>query len=166
MITYLTQYKNIRKLAEEISISNNDLHPFSLSERNPLAEFINVLAEVRRVARQLEADRKMAMSRAPYLLRELYEKLMIISGNITSNPHVFFADESVVGTLADDYAEDTVTSFPSTPSTAQNCKDRDEARATLLRSGNANQLTVQVALCGKNRLGALCNPVSNAAALW
>jgi len=66
-------------VAEELKISSEELRTLSEDQQDVLAEFITVLAEVRRVARQLEADRKVTTSRAPRLLRELHETLMIMA---------------------------------------------------------------------------------------
>lgn len=49
-----------------------------------MAEFIAVLSEVRRVARELEADSKMTMSRAPRLIAELFETLLVMAGALTT----------------------------------------------------------------------------------
>lgn len=45
-------------------------------------QFIVILKEVRRVARYLDADRKVKMSKAPRYLRELYNMLHIMSGSV------------------------------------------------------------------------------------
>ena len=52
---------------------------------NLFAEFVIVLAEVRRVVRQLEADLELKLSRTPRLLRELSETLSIMVGEMTQN---------------------------------------------------------------------------------
>ena len=62
-------------------------------ERDRLAEIITVLAEVRRVARQLEADRKVTMSRGPRILSELYETLLVMYGDMTVSITSFYEEE-------------------------------------------------------------------------
>ena len=52
---------------------------------NLFAEFVIVLAEVRRVVRQLEADLELKLSRTPRLSRELSETLSIMVGEMTQN---------------------------------------------------------------------------------
>lgn len=62
----------IETIASKRNIPNSGLPRMSLEQQILLAEFFTVLSEVRRVARQFEADRKVEMSRASRLLRELY----------------------------------------------------------------------------------------------
>lgn len=59
-----SQIKTIESVAEELNISGNDLPLLSENQANILAEFITVLAEVRRVTSQLEADIEVNLSRA------------------------------------------------------------------------------------------------------
>ena len=72
MSAYLSRLENSTAVNEELSIDPSQLPSLSAEQQDILAEFITVLAGVRRVARQLEADRKVTMSRAPRLLRELH----------------------------------------------------------------------------------------------
>lgn len=82
MWTYLSRYDNIISDAEEVNVLAARLPRVSLNELNNLEEFIAAL-QVRRVARQLEADRKVTISRAPRITRELYETLLIMAGNLS-----------------------------------------------------------------------------------
>ena len=68
MYTYITQFNNICKVAEELNVASDDLPPMRREERSILADIMYVLAEIRRVARQLEADRAVTMSRTPRLI--------------------------------------------------------------------------------------------------
>lgn len=78
MLTFLTRYNDILSLAEEMSVPSSQIPKLSVDHKNTMAEFIVVLGEVRRVYRQLEAHRKVTMSRTPRLLRELYETLCVL----------------------------------------------------------------------------------------
>ena len=119
MLTYLTEYDNIFKVKDEFSISEEDLPSLSLDERNTLAEFVTVLAEVRRVARQFEADRELTMSRAPRLLRELSETISIIAGEMTQNFESHYSPvDQLDHLLCSDDATDSNLSVPKIPSTA------------------------------------------------
>lgn len=60
------------KVSAELDIDPTDISPLSADQKNTLAEFITVLEEAQQVALTLEADKKVTMSRAPRLLRELY----------------------------------------------------------------------------------------------
>lgn len=55
----------IAKVAEDLRIYITQLPHLSEEEENTLAEFLMVLADVRRVARLFEADRKVLLSRSP-----------------------------------------------------------------------------------------------------
>lgn len=58
-------------------------------------------AEVRRVARQLEADRKVTLSGAPRLLRDLHETMMIMASAIMP-PDVMENTKSVLAITFED----------------------------------------------------------------
>lgn len=76
---YLCRVYNILKVSEELEIILEYLPTLSEDQQDFLVEFITVLGKVRRVARELEADHKPTMSRAPRLIRELNEMLMIMA---------------------------------------------------------------------------------------
>lgn len=57
MLTYITEHDNIVKVTEEFGIGESDVLSMNEGQRVSLADIITVLDEVRRVARQLEADR-------------------------------------------------------------------------------------------------------------
>ncbi|CAN8064259.1 unnamed protein product [Agarophyton chilense] len=82
MSVYLRRINIISSVVAELNVSRNDVSSQSVHQQKTLAEFLRVLAELRRVARQLEADKKVLMSRAPRLLRELYQTFLEISGDI------------------------------------------------------------------------------------
>lgn len=65
MLTYITEVNNIAAICNELDLSSDDVPQMKDVQKNTFAEIIYVLAEVRRVARLLEADRKVAMSRSP-----------------------------------------------------------------------------------------------------
>lgn len=54
------------------------------NEFGPVAECISVLREVRRVARLLEADKRVAGSRVPRLMKELNDTLLIMASHRSS----------------------------------------------------------------------------------
>lgn len=74
-MTYIIEVGNISAVACVIDITRDDIYPMIQDKQNTLAEIIRVLAEVGKVASQLDADRRVITSRAPRLVRELYEIL-------------------------------------------------------------------------------------------
>lgn len=76
MLTYITECDNLVKVTEELGIGEGDVPSMNQGQRDTLAEIITVLAEVRRVSYQLEADRRVIMS------RDLYEALLVLSAAI------------------------------------------------------------------------------------
>lgn len=62
MLTHLSQLKNIEKIATEFSIPSSYVPILTPEQQNTLAQIIYFLVEVRRVARELEADRKVTLS--------------------------------------------------------------------------------------------------------
>ena len=82
LYTYKTKIDNTCKVAEELNLASDDLFSMSRDERKVLADITFVLAEIRRVARHLEADRAVTMSRTPRLIPELYKTLMVMSGKM------------------------------------------------------------------------------------
>lgn len=97
-------------------------------QHNTLAELILVLAEVRRVARQLEADQKVTMSRSPRLLRELLETLQVMAGERTVQSASFYSCHSSENTPDNDSEDDLPKTFRDVLSLAEHCAERDEAR--------------------------------------
>lgn len=168
MLNYITEFDNICKVAEELDISSDDLPSMNREELNVLADVIHVLAEVRRVARQLEADRAVTMSRTPRLIRELYETLMVMSGKMTSSDEQFFNETNGSGTL-DTSAGSSVSSnvpSPSIPSTADHCKERDQARSHPIAKRVAQDLAEAIAERVSDRLGFIWSPVDARIANW
>ena len=84
MLAYLSRTDNISAVVHELDISSEQVPSLSEDQKDLLAEFVHVLADIRRVARQLEADKKVTLSRAPRLLHELYETLLIMAGEMSS----------------------------------------------------------------------------------
>lgn len=72
-------------MENEIAVDTEKLPRLVGDQKNILEEFIVVLEEVRRVASLIEADREVEMSRAPRLLLELYETLMVMEGKMRVN---------------------------------------------------------------------------------
>lgn len=82
MLMYLTGTESFQKIDEEYSDSAVYI-PVSRADRLDIfSEFRHVLEVVSPVARQLEADWRVTVSRATHLVRELVETLLIISGSV------------------------------------------------------------------------------------
>lgn len=79
MKTYFTHLYNIIEVCTRFRILPSAFHPLSEVKQNTVDEYIMVLGEVCRVARELEGERKVTMSRAPRLPRELHETLLIMA---------------------------------------------------------------------------------------
>lgn len=64
--------------------------PFIFEEYDEecVAECMHIIQEVLRVARELEAERRVSGSRVPRLLRELYETLDLFARNRTARPEL------------------------------------------------------------------------------
>lgn len=91
-----------------------------------------VLCEVRRVARQLEADRNFTMSRAPQLLRELHETLVTVVGDMLPAGNSGGGSGSTWNIFEDDDDVLEVHAFPKYPRTAAADMQRNEARVVTL----------------------------------
>ena len=79
MLVYLCRSDTLSKVAQKLGISETDLRLLSSDDIESMSQIVVVLAEVRRVARELESDRRVTMSRTPRYLHELYETLMVMS---------------------------------------------------------------------------------------
>lgn len=79
----------ILRVADEIEITSEDLPSMKKVELNILADIIHMLDEVRPVARKPEANKALKMSRTPRHLRELYETLLVMAGNMTPSKECF-----------------------------------------------------------------------------
>lgn len=75
--------KNIPDVANDILIDTEKLPQLIGDQKNTLAEFVYVLEEVTRVARLLEADREVNISRAPRILLKLQETLVVMAGKFS-----------------------------------------------------------------------------------
>lgn len=93
MLTCLTDFDHIPAVKNEIKIDDDSLPPLTPDDLGTLAEVLKVLAEVRRVARQLEADQKLILSRSLRLFRELYETLRIMGYDMDHNTSKYFHNE-------------------------------------------------------------------------
>lgn len=169
MVTYLTELDHISAVTEELSIDADAVPSLTVNEQNTLAEFIKVLAEVRRVARQLEADRKVTMSRAPRVLRELHETLCIMGENMERSTTQYFQNTPPTSALGSDRvtAVDTgISSFRSIQSTANHCQKRDEARSERLHKQSARKLALELAEKIEERFGSVWRPVDSSILEW
>lgn len=165
MTTYLTRLNDIDHVKKTLDITDMELPSLSSSQQNTLAEFIIVLGEVRRVARQLEADKYVTLSRAPRILRELYETLLILSGNMSVS--TFNGEDVDARILLDDLSDiSTETALPCRQSTAQYDQERDYVRSMTLQKSTAKELAVKIACNIERRLGKLWKPVEEHVALW
>lgn len=86
----ITEVGNIGKVAAELPIDSSDLTAITDEQKNLVAVIILVLAEVPRIAAQLEADRKVTISRNGRLLRELYEDLLFMAGKVTVSSRIYY----------------------------------------------------------------------------
>lgn len=163
--SYLSCYDEIMAVAGELEVPSSRLRRLSTDELNTIAEFVTVLNEIRRVARQLEADRKVTMSRAPRILRELYETLLIMCGEMGYNEPGFFSDNGD-GDLAAEDQEDVAQSHASIASIATADQERDDSRKVRLIKVHARKLAREFAQAIQRRLGHVWSQVSSSAAMW
>ena len=124
------------------------------------------MTDFRRVARQLEADQKLTMSRTPRVLHELVETLLIISGEMNASSASNFAEETTSGTIIVDHNKYCAVSMPCIPSVAEHCKTRDSVRFVALRNVHAHKMSIKLSERFKYRLGHLWKPVTSTAATW
>lgn len=122
MLTYITEVENIAKVAAEMSIDSSDWPTIIEEQKNLLAEFILVLAEVRRIARQLEADHKVKMSQVARLQRKLYETLLVMAGEVTVSSRMYHStagDDEIPENITLPMSQNSTT-HPAVPSSANN----------------------------------------------
>eukprot|EP00178_Gracilaria_changii_P018359 TRINITY_DN5240_c0_g1_i1.p1 TRINITY_DN5240_c0_g1~~TRINITY_DN5240_c0_g1_i1.p1 ORF type:complete len:324 (-),score=45.96 TRINITY_DN5240_c0_g1_i1:1162-2133(-) len=166
MSVYLCRINTINAVVQQLNISSEDIPSLTTKQQDVLAEFVSVLAEVRRVARQLEADRKVTMSRAPRLLRELYETLLIIAGDMLPSNSAA-VEQPLGGALLDE--EDSILdvyALPCRPISANADRERDEARNIRLRETHPKALAIKLADRIQHRLGDLWKKVDVESAMW
>lgn len=130
-----------------------------------MAEFIKILSEVRRVARQLEADRKVTISRPPRLLRELYETLLIIASEMTHTRASYYDAQPVAVLNALDTASGR-SSQACIPSVAISDVEREATRKIRLTKRAAKDLAVKLADRLNHRLGHIWKQIDEETALW
>lgn len=137
-------------------------------QKNLLAEFSFGLVEVRRVTRQLEADRTVTMSRALRLLRDPCETMPIMTGEITVCPHIYYSSASHDITPGNSTlpVSGKSTSVPSIPSSANHCKLRDKAPSKPLLKSLVRQLASKIADSIKGRFGAVWEPIDEGLVIW
>ena len=68
MSIYFCCLHNIYAVAQELNIDSDNMSAYFEDQQDVYTGFVTVLAEVRRVARQMEADRTVTILRAPRLL--------------------------------------------------------------------------------------------------
>lgn len=169
MLNYLTQIHSISAVKEELEIPDSDVPPLTTEKQNTLAEIITVLAEVRRVARQLEADQKVTLSRAPRLLLELCESLKVLGGSMSVSTKSFYDSSSstVCSQLDhDDEVDGHKQTTPCIPSSADHCKCRNEVRDIHLKRRHARDLALELAQRIEDRFGCLWRPVDDRVINW
>lgn len=169
MLTYLTDFDHVSAVKEEMEIDDDALPTLTPDELVILAEFVKVLAEVRRVARQLEADQKVSMSRSLRLLRELYETLRIMADDMEHNTTKYFrnsADSGCLNAATAGLNNGVASSFRSIQSSAKHCEHRDDARSERIYKRPARKLALLLSERIEHRLGCIWKPVDNAAIFW
>lgn len=130
MRSFISDFDYIRSVAMELNTSDDDLSQMNGDEQNVLAEIIYVLAEFRRVARQLKADCDVTMSRTTRLLHELHDTLLVMKGDMTHAKESHYATDDCHQTLDTSSANHNAPrarTFPSIQSTAQHCLDSNKA---------------------------------------
>ena len=141
----------------------------SPDKRNTLAEIITVFAEVRRVARQLEADKKVTLSRAPRLLLELNETLKVLSGTMTVAVSNFYdAHDAQSNDETENHmlGSGTKKTTPSIPSSAESCRAREETREITLHKSHAREMAHELSKHIEERFSTLWKPVSSSVIYW
>lgn len=131
---------------------------------NCLVEIVCVLKELRRVARQLEADRYVSMSRAPPLIHELYETLQIMSGDMLPNARNFYETQIREALML--FSEIDLVALPTVPSSATQDAARDESRKPRLIRTSSRQLCPALRDALRRRLGDLSQQIDPALMMW
>lgn len=72
MLKYVTEFNQISSVKEYLNINKDLFLTLTRGKLEKLTDFIKVLWEVGRVARQLEVDKKLSMSQYPTLFRERF----------------------------------------------------------------------------------------------
>lgn len=161
MITHVTRSETIATVATKPKIPQGQLPLMTQEQENLLAEFITVLREVRRVARELEADKKVSMSCAPRLIRELYETLLILACGMLPDSVLFIPGGEHV-TIED---VDVSTGHRVIESISD-CDDaRDDIRTNRLAQDSAKSFARAIADRIYSRLGSLWQQVNAHTAL-
>ena len=159
-------YDEIIALADQLGVPSSRIPRLSIEGLNTIAEFITVMNEVRRVACQLEADRKVTMSRACCIIRELYETLLIMCGDLSNNDRGFYRDQEEERGLSLQGEKDIAQSHPSIANIASADQERNAARKIRLRKTHAKTLSRELSEAMHTGLGHIWKEVSSTAAMW
>lgn len=94
----IEKVNTIHEVANELSNSEEQLYSLSIKKRNSLAEYSALLCKFYRVARKLQAERKLTLFRAPCLLDELRDTKIIMERKMDvrrdcSNRYIPLRDE-------------------------------------------------------------------------
>lgn len=141
-LSVIEKYIIMRPLLQKVLPSDENLIMEDSDERG-VAACIDVLREVRRVARELEKDKTVTISRAPRLLKELCDTL-----------HIMSASRGVRSIRVNSVVK------PRT-SNSKCDKYRDTARTRLIDDEDARLLAGKLNLIIQDRLGHLFEPVSH-----
>lgn len=127
--------------------------------KNTLAEIIFKFAEAGIVAHLLEKDANVTISRSSRLLRELYEKVSVMTSKMhvetTSIYHALNSkrhNQSSANAFGYHDHENSSEKFPAVTSYAQKSKDRDEAWQFNLSRCTAKSMALKVARRFKARI--------------
>lgn len=123
---------------------------------------------------QLEADKKLTVSKAPRLLCELFETLRVMAGKMRKETAPFYDSESCsrpgtlnlhLDVLMDEGFSNlfNVKAFKTIPGVTKNCGKRDKAKANILQKYFIKQLPVEISDHIDKCLGGIWSPVENLA---
>lgn len=131
-----------------------------------IAEIIHVIAEVRWVSRQLEADRRVTMSRAQIMLRELYETRQVMEMSMNVNKLNYLKEKTTTEDDLYSNDEESTTKFPAIPRISEHWSAFNKERGMMLRKSIDKKLALKIASSIKERLAFLWRPVHPQAASW
>lgn len=159
----MTHANLIRKVIIELKMSECDLNLSKTEQEETMAEFIDVLKEARRVARALEADRVVRMSKAPRYSCELCETSRIMAGvgrarhRLNSRPsrHGGYGHEGT-----------TFSILEARQGAANDDACHDETRWMRLADHKAQELLMQMTKKISDCFGELRKPVHKTVATW
>ena len=161
--SYLGCYDEIIAAADQLGVPSSRIPRLSSEERNTIAEFITVMNEVRLFARQLEADRKVTMPRAPRIVREQYKTLLIMCGDLSNNDRGFYRVQEEESGLLLQGEEDIAQSHLSIASIASAEQERNAARKIRLLKTHAKKISRELSEAIHTRLGHIWKQMSSTA---